>query len=252
MSSKRTFPRCGGRKHRGSETCRMCWHEKHGHKSQKITLVCPDCGGPKSHGSMRCHKCAGVGMIGNTAGLTCACGGVKAFGAEQCVTCYNSRRRKDALENGCQDFWQEEARRAAEESLGRLLMDGEAVHHINMDETNNSPENLFVCPNPGYHRWLHHHYERAYAEEHFDVRITSRFASEVNARWEARRIIEGVLGRPLRHSEVVHHINLAPFDNRNCNLVMCEGLGHHQLLHYQYQKAFARTATAEDMVRLDA
>ena len=41
-----------------------------------------------------------------------------------------------------------------EEKLGRYLKDGEVVHHIDGDRTNNNPSNLYVCEK-GEHHSLH-------------------------------------------------------------------------------------------------
>ena len=46
------------------------------------------------------------------------------------------------------------ARRVAEESLGRKLMEGEVVHHMNGNAEDNSPENLLVMPTK-QHKQLH-------------------------------------------------------------------------------------------------
>lgn len=46
------------------------------------------------------------------------------------------------------------ARAAAEESIGRPLEQGEVVHHMNGDASDNRPENLLVMPDR-QHRQLH-------------------------------------------------------------------------------------------------
>jgi hypothetical protein len=45
-----------------------------------------------------------------------------------------------------------------------------------------------------------------------------------------RRIAENVLGRRLKRTEVVHHINGDHNDNRNCNLLVCSNV-YHSWLH---------------------
>jgi hypothetical protein len=44
-------------------------------------------------------------------------------------------------------------------------------------------------------------------------------------------IAESALGKPLPEGAIVHHINEDKTDNRNHNLVICEGNGYHQFLH---------------------
>jgi hypothetical protein len=48
-----------------------------------------------------------------------------------------------------------EHRRVAEEKLGRKLLKGEIVHHIDENRHNNHPDNLMVLPNQSEHLKLH-------------------------------------------------------------------------------------------------
>lgn len=48
-----------------------------------------------------------------------------------------------------------EHRIVAEEMIGRRLLDGEIVHHINHDKQDNRPENLQVAADVAHHRILH-------------------------------------------------------------------------------------------------
>ena len=47
-------------------------------------------------------------------------------------------------------------RRAACALLGRPLLPGEVVHHLDGDSTNNAPENLLVLSSQGFHAHIEH------------------------------------------------------------------------------------------------
>jgi hypothetical protein len=53
----------------------------------------------------------------------------------------------------------------AEKQLGRFLREGETVHHINFDKTNNAPENLYLFLTAGEHTAYHHALNRGEAQE---------------------------------------------------------------------------------------
>lgn len=54
------------------------------------------------------------------------------------------------------------------------------------------------------------------------------------------------LGRTLPNGAEVHHVNGDPSDNRPTNLVVCEGVRYHKLLHYR-QRALAESGNANHM-----
>ena len=54
--------------------------------------------------------------------------------------------------------------------------------------------------------------------------------------FESRVKAERAIGRPLKNTEIVHHINGNPADNRNSNLLICTN-DYHSRLHVQIRQA---------------
>jgi len=52
----------------------------------------------------------------------------------------------------------------AQEKIGRELRDGEGVHHIDMNNKNNNPENLYIYENNSKHQKIHGSLNRLVAE----------------------------------------------------------------------------------------
>ena len=79
------------------------------------------------------------------------------------------------------DHGRHEHRSAAEQILGRPLLPGEVVHHIDGDKKNNAPENLMVFPSQAEHaRWhMLHRYGRGGDADALCTKTTSEDRSGV-------------------------------------------------------------------------
>lgn len=60
---------------------------------------------------------------------------------------------------GRKDGYRAEHHLVAEDAIGRSLLPGEVVHHIDGNKLNNSPENLYVCSGSKEHRGIHNQLE---------------------------------------------------------------------------------------------
>ncbi len=80
---------------------------------------------------------------------------INNFCSQECHTKY--------LSNGSYVGWRQGQRIAREimsKKLGRPLAEGEVVHHIDCDDTNNDPENLMLFASNSEHMAYHHKLKR--------------------------------------------------------------------------------------------
>lgn len=73
--------------------------------------------------------------------------------------------------------------------------------------------------------------------EHGDGYLTIHDPQAKKPRLQHRVMAERALGRPLKPTELIHHINEDRADNRNDNFVICQGIAYHALLH-QRERAY--------------
>jgi hypothetical protein len=67
-----------------------------------------------------------------------------------------------------------------------------------------------------------------YKTNNYRAPVTTRNGKDKQV---ARFIVEAVLGRTLKTTEQVHHVDENPFNNAHSNLVVCPNQPYHHLLH---------------------
>lgn len=135
----------------------------------------------------------------NHDGMPVSCG----LTQHKCVNCGKefNRRRGSQPKNYKRDFCSREC-----------------YHSINAGETHAQwGGGKYICPSKGY---------------------VMEYTGCGRRRAEHILIAERVLGRRLKHGEVVHHINGNKSDNRNTNLLICDAK-YHAYLHWAMSMKYA-------------
>lgn len=108
------------------------------------------------------RECNGKALSeNNTETVSCARCGEEFVRVKSSSQMFCSRECSNLFDAGyedAKDFPERSAhryRQVAEEKIGRDLMPGETVHHINMDCSDDRPENVHVFPNNQQHHWAH-------------------------------------------------------------------------------------------------
>lgn len=95
-------------------------------------------------------------------------------------------------------------------------------------------------------RFIHNHHHNGSRNHNFNnYKSKSRIYNIITMhgrvdgkhKFEHREIVEKIIGKPIPKRAVIHHVNGNGFDNRNCNLVVCDSLSYHSFIH-QRTRAF--------------
>jgi len=85
-------------------------------------------------------------------------------------------------------------------------------------------------------RFINHHHRRS-SHENWDEGITTRHDGYIirrrafGGKMEHVLVAEKSLGKPLPHRANVHHVDENPSNNSPGNLVICQDLAYHKLIH---------------------
>jgi len=136
---------------------------------------------------------------------------------------------KKSVNNKSLTTSRQKARMTLAVKLGRVLTSREIVHHIDENSYNNDPANLMLMPSNRAHKRFHT--TGILSSEDSDYNQVCNPTSESWSRHNARIVMAVKLGRVLKSSEIVHHIDGDLYNNDPENLRLFASSSEHTKFH---------------------